>query len=594
MSVLLRQVSSIGWHRILVIFLVLWLLVLVLSAFPGLNSTNTFDSRSSERLAKALSDLEALRKQNEELQVIFKEISTNNLSDDQKEAIENFQTRLTKAERPYTKLGLSDVSSKEEPNTQYELLRRRIYANTKEFWFYVHSNLLEIQKKAGDVAPDIVDIINQVLSLGAEHKRSLLHDITKLAEVDGYEDWRQKESQDLSDLVQERFKFLQNPEDCDTARKLVCSLNKGCGYGCQLHHVVYCFMVAYGTKRTLILKSKGWRYHKSGWEDIFMPLSDTCTSPDGETMANWPGHVETQVINLPIIDSLSPRPPYLPLAIPEDLAPRLTRLHGDPVVWWVGQILKYLLRPREKTTNLIEDAINKLGYKRPIVGVHVRRTDKVGTEAAFHGLEEYMTAVDEYYKQLSLSQKIDKKRIYLASDDPKVLLEAKTKYTDYEVICDPQISKTAAVSSRYSDTSLFGIILDIHMLSLSDFLVCTFSSQVCRVAYEVMQNYYPDASSRYKSLDDIYYYGGQNPHNMIAVYPHEPKRQAEMQIAVGDLIGVAGNHWNGFSKGRNLRTNQNGLYPSFKMKDKIEVAKFPVYSELYKNKQKTNKETPPT
>lgn len=76
MSVLLRQVASIGWHRILVIFLVLWLLVLLLSAFPGLNSTNTFDSRSSERLARALSDLEALRKQNEELQIIFKEIST--------------------------------------------------------------------------------------------------------------------------------------------------------------------------------------------------------------------------------------------------------------------------------------------------------------------------------------------------------------------------------------------------------------------------------------------------------------------------------------------------------------------------------------
>lgn len=121
---------------------------------------------------------------------------------------------------------MSEITSKEEPNTEYELLRRRIYSNTKEFWFYIHSNLLEIQKKAGDIAPDIADTINQVLNLGADHKRSLLHDIAKLEEVDGYGDWRQRESQDLSDLIQERFKFLQNPEDCDTARKLVCSLNK--------------------------------------------------------------------------------------------------------------------------------------------------------------------------------------------------------------------------------------------------------------------------------------------------------------------------------------------------------------------------------
>lgn len=110
--------------------------------------------------------------------------------------------------------------------------------------------------------------------------------------------------------------------------------------------------------------------------------------------------------------------------------------------------------------------------------VHVRRTDKVGTEAAFHSVEEYMTEVDEYYNKLELKQDVTKRRIYLASDDPKVLEEAKDKYPHYEILGDPSISKTAAVSSRYTDTSLNGIIIDIHMLSMSDFVVCTFSSQV--------------------------------------------------------------------------------------------------------------------
>lgn len=80
------------------------------------------------------------------------------------------------------------------------------------------------------------------------------------------------------------------------------------------------------------------------------------------------GNVDTQVISLPIIDSLSSRPPYLPLAIPEDLMPRLVRLHGDPIVWWVGQILKYLLKPQPKTTQFIQEAITKMGFQRPIVG----------------------------------------------------------------------------------------------------------------------------------------------------------------------------------------------------------------------------------
>lgn len=54
----------------------------------------------------------------------------------------------------------------------------------------------------------------------------MIHDIDNLAEVDGYSTWRENEANSLSNLVQERFKFLQNPTDCKTAKKLVCSLNK--------------------------------------------------------------------------------------------------------------------------------------------------------------------------------------------------------------------------------------------------------------------------------------------------------------------------------------------------------------------------------
>lgn len=137
--------------------------------------------------------------------------------------------------------------------------------------------------------------------------RSLIKDTNTLAEVDGYATWREREANSLSDLLQRRLKSLQNPPDCANARKLVCKLNKvnnvhwlfyyfftifffqGCGYGCQLHHAVYCLIVAYGTQRTLILKSKGWKYNKGGWEDIFKPVSDTCLDSVGKTEGLWPG-----------------------------------------------------------------------------------------------------------------------------------------------------------------------------------------------------------------------------------------------------------------------------------------------------------------
>lgn len=38
----------------------------------------------------------------------------------------------------------------------------------------------------------------------------------------------------------------------------------------------------------------------------------------------------------------------------------------------------------------------------PIVGLHVRRTDKINTEAAYHSLAEYMQHVEDYYDKLDL------------------------------------------------------------------------------------------------------------------------------------------------------------------------------------------------
>uniref|UniRef100_A0A4W5JJN2 Alpha-(1,6)-fucosyltransferase n=1 Tax=Hucho hucho TaxID=62062 RepID=A0A4W5JJN2_9TELE len=291
---------------------------------------------------------------------------------------------------------------------------------------------------------------------------------------------------------------------------------------------------------------------------------------------------DIQVVELPIVDSLQPRPPYLPLSIPEDLAQRLHRLHGDPSVWWVSQFVKYLVHPQAWLEKEILDTTAKLGFRHPIIGVHVRRTDKVGTEAAFHPIEEYMVHVEEQFQHMARRIHVDKKRVYLATDDPSLLQEAKTKYLDYEFISDNSISWSAGLHNRYTENSLRGVILDIHFLSQTDFLVCTFSSQVCRVAYEIMQTLHPDASSFFHSLDDIYYFGGQNAHNQIAIYPHHPRSPEDVPLEPGDVIGVAGNHWDGYSKGVNRKMGRTGLYPSYKVKEKIETVKYPTYPEADK------------
>ncbi|KAL9877974.1 alpha-(1,6)-fucosyltransferase 8 isoform 3-T3 [Glossina fuscipes fuscipes] len=571
--------SSSAWLRALVICFCLASTFLIFSKPDNNNSAqNEEQSITTKRINQALQLLEATRQRNEELKQMIENLMSEKI--DNNSAQKLIQKLDYNMRNPISMGGVMrsyDSVICNEPSLEYELMRRRIQNNIGELWNYFSSELGKIRKKVERAVPELQHEINSILILGAEHKRSLLSDMERMRELDGYEEWRHQESRDLSDLVQRRLHYLQNPADCSKARKLVCKLNKGCGYGCQLHHVVYCFIVAYATERTLILKSRGWRYHKGGWEEVFHPVSDSCVDAEGVHANSWPGRADSQVLVLPIIDSLVPRPPYLPLSIPEDLASRLRRLHGDPIVWWVGQFLKYLLRPQKSIKNFLVSGATKLGWSKPIVGIHVRRTDKVGTEAAFHSIEEYMTHVEDYFLTLETNGTMIPRRIFLASDDARVIDEARKKYPQYEVIGDSEVARLAGVSTRYTDNALYGIVLDIHLLSLSDFLVCTFSSQVCRIAYEIMQTLYPDAAHRFKSLDDIYYYGGQNSHNRQAVIAHEARNHDEIHMRIEDMVGVAGNHWNGFSKGKNMRTNQIGLFPSFKVNDKVETVKLPTY-----------------
>ena len=97
--------------------------------------------------------------------------------------------------------------------------------------------------------------------------------------------------------------------------------------------------------------------------------------------------------------------------------------------------------------------------------------------------------VEEYFQQLEirLGREMTTKRVYVATDDPKVLAECRKKFPEYEFLGDQAVAKSAAVSSRYNLNSLRGIISDIYMLSQSEYIVCTFSSQVCRIAYEIQQ-----------------------------------------------------------------------------------------------------------
>jgi glycoprotein 6-alpha-L-fucosyltransferase len=100
------------------------------------------------------------------------------------------------------------------------------------------------------------------------------------------------------------------------------------------------------------------------------------------------------------------------------------------------------------------------------------------------------------------------------------------------------------------------------------------------MAYEIMQQRYPDGAWRAQSLDDVYYFTGEKMHNQRAVIGHQIIWPNEFNFQPGDIIETAGNHWDGFSKGSNKNNGQSGLYPSYKVEEIVNIAEMHTYPEV--------------
>jgi hypothetical protein len=54
--------------------------------------------------------------------------------------------------------------------------------------------------------------------------------------------------------------------------------------------------------------------------------------------------LQAKAVRMPIIDVINKRPKYFPLSIPNEYQNELKKFHGDPFIWWAGNILNYLMR----------------------------------------------------------------------------------------------------------------------------------------------------------------------------------------------------------------------------------------------------------
>ena len=94
-----------------------------------------------------------------------------------------------------------------------------------------------------------------------------------------------------------------------------------------------------------------------------------------------------------------------------------------------------------------------------------------------------------------------------------------------------------------------------------------------------MQTRHVDASNKFYSLDDIYYFGGQQAHNVKAIQGHKG-RDHMFSFERGDLMGIAGNEKDGTSVGEHRKHHMRGQFPSYKVEEEVIIRDFPTYPDV--------------
>jgi hypothetical protein len=84
-------------------------------------------------------------------------------------------------------------------------------------------------------------------------------------------------------------------------------------------------------------------------------------------------------------------------------------------------------------------------------------------------------------------------------------------------------------------------------------------------------------------LDSIWLFSAEDEVRLVAILAHQPQRFEEMALDIGDVIehsvgswDAAGRKIDGYSHGKNLRTNQYGFFPRYKTQEEANVADFQV------------------
>ncbi|XP_022664901.1 alpha-(1,6)-fucosyltransferase-like [Varroa jacobsoni] len=466
-----------------------------------------------------------------------------------------------------------------EPNgrfqfTNLEPLAGHIYQTLKDYQRFLTNSLLHLQllvKRFPYIEERrlIEDRLISLASHSREYNRILRKELKDFMVRTGL---ARKSREALYKLKLKVQTAIQQRQAYPCSRTVKCKLTNPYGFASGIHDVLWCLIKGFQDNKRVVLDTKDWHYLNANftWNESFRPLDESDSSKencsnlaDDPTMPGPNGQARLSIHTIPV-----------------DVAETLVRYHQEPYAWWFGQFIGYILRPSSLTEELVQQAKQLLGFKSPIVGLQIRRTDKF-SEAAYHEVEEYMEHAEEYYRSLGANIP---KRVFVATDEPQVLDDLRENFPDFVFISNVRSAELANdLDTRDYPASLQGLIIDLFLLAQTDKLVCTLSSGVCRIAYELMQARRTDATDQLVSLDVSYFYAYVAAPPVKAIYEHEPVDKRGLYLSPGYCVAKTSDtsivqesvkkpNYNGFSVGILCGSNLlAGNYPTYKTLPTVRV-----------------------
>eukprot|EP01103_Thecamoeba_quadrilineata_P005781 TRINITY_DN15538_c0_g1_i1.p1 TRINITY_DN15538_c0_g1~~TRINITY_DN15538_c0_g1_i1.p1 ORF type:complete len:413 (-),score=62.48 TRINITY_DN15538_c0_g1_i1:88-1326(-) len=161
-----------------------------------------------------------------------------------------------------------------------------------------------------------------------------------------------------------------------------------------------------------------------------------------------------------------------------------TRYREKGSFWWKSNILAHYLQPNKKVEDLLIHIKKKLGWEHPIIGMHIRHGERCTDESL-----PACVPVQKYFEGASLiKKKYGVDRIFLATDDPQVKKEASKYSKDFKVVwvTDSMLDVNEVLGKHLPIDFSLATIVDLLLLSHSDYYVAGFISNQGRLAFEMM------------------------------------------------------------------------------------------------------------